>query len=203
MGCYKQTINERQHRRCITSHGHRERQRRAAAFPLQWCPANPSAIRFFASKCNNACLKQLRLFTVGALCFWHVKFYHIWQHSIFCICFIMQKKEGNPSEELSLSRSDVIRRKPKRSESEKILISTVKRRMLQEKLLFSTLEKFISERVLSVFSHEFTSSLSLPQQPASQPSPTATRKKAENFEMNNKHFQTHNARHRLKPFLAC
>lgn len=68
----------------------------------------------FASNCNNACFEQ-RFVWCSALCFWHVKFYHIWHNSISCICFIMQKRK-------SLSRSDVIRKRTeegKCSESEK------------------------------------------------------------------------------------
>lgn len=35
---------------------------------------------------------QHRFVWCSALCFWHVKFYHIWLNSIFCICYMMQKR---------------------------------------------------------------------------------------------------------------
>lgn len=67
--------------------------------------------------------------------------------------------------------------------------------------VFNTWEIYLREGLICVF--PWIHIISPPQQPASQPSPSATKKKAENSKMNNKHFQTHNARHRLKPFLAC
>lgn len=59
--------------------------------------------------------------------------------------------------------------------------------------VFSTLEKFISKRVLSMFSHEFTSQHRLL-------SPTKNKEYRSGkwiFKMNNKHFHTQN-RHLLK-----
>lgn len=114
-------------------------------------------IEILASNCNNACFEQhsLRFVWCSALCFWHVKFYHIWHNSIFCICFIMQKTRRIRRRK-SLSRSDVIRGRTERTENvliqeRKISFSSV------AAAVFSTLEKIISKRGLSLFSHEFTS----------------------------------------------
>lgn len=54
------------------------------------------AIEVFGSNCNNACLEHLPRFAsvwCYALCFWHVKFYHIWHNSIFCILLYHAKRE--------------------------------------------------------------------------------------------------------------
>lgn len=124
----------------------------------------------------------------SALCFWHVKFYHIWHNSTFCICFIMQKKrvyhgrmllESEPRRENVPNRRRIF-----------ILFSSVA-------AVFSTLEKFISKRVLSVFSHEFTSQHRplLLTNDIRIKNTEASRKWI--FKMNNKHFHTQN-RHLLK-----
>lgn len=154
---------------------------------LIWYVFNKSysyIVEIFASNCNNACLEQ-RFVWCSALCFWHVKFYHIWHNSIFCICFIMQKKE-------SLSRSDVIRKRTKErkcSEEENF--------HFQVKLLcFQHLRNLFSRGSYLCFpmnSHHNTAPAPFPHPPNIK-NTEASGKWI--FKMNNKHFHTQN-RHLL------
>lgn len=101
--------------------------------------------------------------------FWHVKFYHIWHNSTFCICFIMQ----NCSHSIFLLRQNVIR-KHKRGK-EKIwknrkfyfwsttqcwskLISALENLYLRlMEGVGAHLKRQRGPKILSLFSHEFTS----------------------------------------------
>lgn len=80
----------------------------------------------------------------------------------FAFCSIMRKKSRARG---SLSQSDVIRKEPKAEEGKMRYRIRWKFHFHRENIssataavVFSTLEKFISKWVLSMFSHEFTSS---------------------------------------------
>lgn len=164
-----------------------------------------------ASNCNNACLEQLPAsFCVwcSALCFWHVKFYHIWQNSTFCICFIMQKKKKEEATTKERRRrvyhgSDVIRKASPKSErwkwkkeKRKIFILPTEECFKCCCCVFNTWEIYFRVGLISVF----------PWIHITNATPSAHTRSCKkcweekmDFKMNNKHFHTqHRRAHHLK-----
>lgn len=132
----------------------------------------------------------------SALCFWHVEFYHIWQNSTFCIFVLSREKKAKRAELVGVYHSRMLLERNRKRKREKCYRIGWKFHFHRENvssvaaaIVFSTLEKFISKWVLSVFSHEFTSS-----DPPFHPIPNRvgknTIKAKMDFKMNNKYSHT-------------